>query len=86
MLKSTFRSYVVLYVLKNNNGCFPAKTPTALLMEATGHDIKEMFLRYMSTADTDRATELGNCWQCMGMGMLIRCKKQKPSKDGEPVI
>jgi len=110
---------VVLEVLKNNNGCFPAKIPiqkynkqikevarlaginhrvtvrkrrgfraflqtipkweavsshigrrsfatnfygripTPLLMEATGHGTEEMFLRYIGTADTGRATELG---------------------------
>ncbi|WLD24304.1 phage integrase SAM-like domain-containing protein [Flavobacterium dauae] len=44
---------------------FYGRIPTTLLMEATGHGTEEMFLRYIGTADTGRATELGNCFEAV---------------------
>lgn len=42
---------------------FYGKIPTFLLMEATGHSTEEMFHRYVQSADSSRALELGKYFE-----------------------
>ena len=49
---------------------FYGKIPTPLLMDATGHSTEEMFKRYISNADNERALLLGDYFENHGISLL----------------